>query len=137
MSAFASGLRNLTQKEPIIVWSCVLGGIGTAAARAAHRGDGNARGERPRSRPPCCAPPGLRGGGASESEGDTRSKSSPRAPRALTVGIAEKTPAGLALPLISYQVRESWGVKTEPMPKASQVRDGPASAAAGRARRAR
>ena len=133
MSAFASGLRNLTQKEPIIVWSCVLGGIGTA--RAAPRGDGNARGERPRSRPPCCAPPGLRGGGASE--GDTRSKSSPRALRALTVGIAEKTPAGLALPLISYQVRESWGVKTEPMPKASQVRDGPASAAAGRAPRAR
>ena len=33
-----------------------------------------------------------------------------------------KQNAGLALPLISYQVRESWGVKTKHMPKASQVR---------------
>ena len=29
--------------------------------------------------------------------------------------------SGFALPLISYQVKESWGVKTEHMPKASQM----------------
>ena len=45
MSAFASGLRSLTQKEPIIVWSCVLGGIGTARAGGASR-RGNVRGQR-------------------------------------------------------------------------------------------
>ena len=55
MSAFASGLRNLTQKEPIIVWSCVLGGIGTAAARAAPRGEGT-RGDSARRRDAFASP---------------------------------------------------------------------------------